>query len=667
MARTRTEKVSTKKKKACHQTAGIGVVHSDMANALKKYGQAENTAKAYAGHLQRGRDFCLKYAEECHRAGDKNPDGQPVDYALMKMAFTGSPNKYSSHILELYLAQCCFVNAQSLSTAEGIHGAFAKYWDKLEGNGKYAGAYKLNDITGEVSGCPARSLSVKDVMKAIKNKANKKGASATRNHAEAMTLDDLTQMMKWSVSQCPDERFGSEYTPETTSDLVLMLEHSTFRAFASLAFVIWTRNNEACGLQRRDITWGLKGPAPWHAPMWSLHLENRKGWQKQITKQNDSVIANSNHYHIYKQDIYALDLFTHVPRHIAFIEQRIGHPLLDDEYIFPYYSPNGVVDPKRSLTLDLVQSLIDKFAAGAGVDKVYTTHSFRRGGAQFRFMYAPFGSRWSLNKVRWWGGWAVGENVDTLIKYLVDSLQSLESGHHDSLHPIQVDTSNGFVGEDVLVQPATKAEVREVAAAVNRKVDEALTSVIDTVKSLLNSPPHVVYSQTQPLEIQNRNITLFRPGGTSAGPPASSPTPIPPLPATTPAGNPGRASSSQSAPVPIAGVVIPDLGHEPGAWRRAVTQWDESNPETGWVALKDWPEAWYTGTMRTKTGAKRGLRKLIAEEYINEFKRNDTDFVKQYPEANLSLKKLAAAIRNRHNRRRASKNGTPDERDAAGV
>ena len=110
-----------------------------------------------------------------------------------------------------------------------------------EGNGKYAGAYKLDDDTGEVSGCPARSLSVKDVMKAIKNKANKKGASATRNHAEAMTLDDLTQMMKWSVSQCPDERFGSEYTPETTSDLVLMLEHSTFRAFASLAFVIWTR------------------------------------------------------------------------------------------------------------------------------------------------------------------------------------------------------------------------------------------------------------------------------------------------------------------------------------------------------------------------------------------------------------------------------------------
>ncbi len=33
------------------------------------------------------------------------------------------------------------------------------------------------------------------------------------------------------------------------------------------------------------------------------------------------------------------------------------------------------------------------------------------------------------------------------------------------------------------------------------------------------------------------------------------------------------------------------------------------------TALKDWPEAWYTGHMKVITGVKRAQRKLIAEEY----------------------------------------------------
>jgi hypothetical protein len=57
------------------------------------------------------------------------------------------------------------------------------------------------------------------------------------------------------------------------------------------------------------------------------------------------------------------------------------------------------------------QELLDKFTAGAGIRKRFQTHSFRRGGAQYRFQYAPIGERWSLQKVRWWGGWAEGERV----------------------------------------------------------------------------------------------------------------------------------------------------------------------------------------------------------------------------------------------------------------
>lgn len=85
--------------------------------------------------------------------------------------------------------------------------------------------------------------------------------------------------------------------------------------------------------------------------------------------------------------------------------------LLPEEFIFPYISINATVDPTRSMSYDIVQKHVNDFAESAGLTKYYTTHSFRRGGAQYRFMYAPLGKRWSLARIRWWGGWAAGEHV----------------------------------------------------------------------------------------------------------------------------------------------------------------------------------------------------------------------------------------------------------------
>ena len=48
---------------------------------------------------------------------------------------------------------------------------------------------------------------------------------------------------------------------------------------------------------------------------------------------------------------------------------------------------------------------------------------------------------------------------------------------------------------------------------------------------------------------------------------------------------------------------------------RAIKQWEEDDATIGFKALKDWPESWYTGVMRTKFGAKRSNRKTIAMEY----------------------------------------------------
>jgi hypothetical protein len=211
-----------------------------------------------------------------------------------------------------------------------------------------------------------------------------------------------------------------------------------------------------------------------------------------------------NIYDIYEQDITEIDMSTHLPRWKALLEAGIGRELEADDFLFPYIAPNGVIHIKRAMSYSSLQVLLTKFSQGAGVEKHYTTHCFRRGGAQYRFMFAPIGKRWSLSRIRWWGGWAVGEHVrplkqcktsvitfqqvDTLIKYLVDSLQSYESGHGDALHPIPLDPEKNFMGDHLALKPVTNHEFYEFKHSLNR-LDDKLDTIIMSTVALATGPP----------------------------------------------------------------------------------------------------------------------------------------------------------------------------------
>lgn len=120
-----------------------------------------------------------------------------------------------------------------------------------------------------------------------------------------------------------------------------------------------------------------------------------------------------NLYDIYEQeDLPEADMYTHLPKWISFLEnQLLGRKLEPDDYIFPYVAPNGIAHPKCAMSYDTLQNLLTEFGTGAGLTKHYTTYCFCRGGAQYRFMYAPLGKCWSLSIIHWWGGWATGESV----------------------------------------------------------------------------------------------------------------------------------------------------------------------------------------------------------------------------------------------------------------
>lgn len=170
------------------------------------------------------------------------------------------------------------------------------------------------------------------------------------------------------------------------------------------------------------------------------------------------------------------------------------------------------------------------------------------------------------------------------------------------------------MGDHKAIQPATAEEVRQLGETVNRSFSTLAT--VFNAAALVQPSPVI---KPSPALLTNGEGTLYR---YQTIPQASFPVIpgsqfIPPFSSLkvrfTATAQPVR-SVTESDPLPLAGVSIPSLGRATGAWRRALKQWSEVDPQTGY-ALKDWPTKWYTGVMRTKTSSLRSQRQLLFEEY----------------------------------------------------
>ena len=118
-------------------------------------------------------------------------------------------------------------------------------------------------------------------------------------------------------------------------------------------------------------------------------------------------------------DAPAIDMYTNILNWLDFYETYLlRRSLQPDDYIFPAIGANETsVHPTRPMTADVVQKKITKMTKNAGIDGAehFTMHCFHRGRAQYRFMFAPVGERWTLARIQWWGGWAQGEHVSYIL------------------------------------------------------------------------------------------------------------------------------------------------------------------------------------------------------------------------------------------------------------
>ncbi|KAF8071966.1 hypothetical protein FPV67DRAFT_1779081 [Lyophyllum atratum] len=676
------------------------LVQAQAANRAK-FARPKKTADAYKGHLARGRTFLKELVSEKRKTGNNDVGSGDINIDLLEKAFDNPPNRFSAHALELFLIQKCVVENLKTCTAHGIQAAFADLWDNMDGD-SYAGDYMYDKKTDTVHGCPARSATIKNLIKTFTLKATAEGAPATREHAEAMKIEDLNRIMVWSESQFSSHKNTGGATPGTRRlkakhlmshdegfyviriylmDKVLVL--SLFQAFSCgekpLDIPLTRsayRNFELCKLRMRHLKRDCTGGAPHYSPYLEVFLDQRKGWQ---SKAGSETSLESNHYNIYKQDVPAMDMYTHLLVWLHAYEEFLGRPLLPDEFVFPFISPNGTINPDREMSHDVIQKLISEFATGAGLLDIFTTHSFRRGGAQYRFIFAPFGKRWSLNIIRWWGGWAAGENVDTLMKYLIDSLNSREKSHMDMLNPAgpsNVDKS--FNGEYVpFPAPCALPSAQETGVAhgnVPTRLSPACacanqpmrTSLPDTsVFASRSSPPsstvRAFMSLPSTATVTTCAASAPRTHPTSvamgAGLTASATTSL--LPTSSSSGyNP--YPPPEISP-PLSTILVPNLGRRKGAWRRALDQWYNPDEKTK-IAMKDWHREWYQGDDNKGLANLRSGRQTIAEEF-EACGGTHAHFLDTYPLADeQSFTRVLDRIRASHGRRRKSKNGPPEAR-----
>lgn len=104
--------------------------------------------------------------------------------------------------------------------------------------GNYRGDWRIDSDTGKVAGNPAASLEVQQIMKCITNKTR---ASGSRDHAEAMRIEDLRKIMQWSETQVTSTIDWCNTKITDTSRLLTIAKHLSTRAFMTMAFTLWTR------------------------------------------------------------------------------------------------------------------------------------------------------------------------------------------------------------------------------------------------------------------------------------------------------------------------------------------------------------------------------------------------------------------------------------------
>ncbi|KIK74950.1 hypothetical protein PAXRUDRAFT_835844 [Paxillus rubicundulus Ve08.2h10] len=343
------------------------------------------------------------------------------------------------------------------------------------------------------------------------------------------------------------------------------------------------------------------------------------------------------------------------------------HGLEPDNCIFPAMGTNGVIQPHEPLSHDTVQKWINEATSGAGISGSFSTHCFRRGGAQYHFMFTPVGQHWPLAKVHWWGRWAEQEHSLVGEATLVQPM-STEELHlvHTSITTdiqglrVEIDNVTGVVHE--LTRVILQSHELPTASSTSKHIPPQMTPLTIKIPPRIAGTPSAVVCGSIPLlpsstpasttthSHQHLHTTVI-PTDSSGAATLFSITDLGRHANGVPGGKAPRRPSSHS--IPKASLVIPDVSVlcpdrtcrlKKDSWRDIVKHWLFGDPKLDLhTPLKDWPPEWTQGANRL-FAVKYFERSTIALKFINIHESNEAHFLAAYPQAERGHTALLYAI-----------------------
>ncbi|EEY57848.1 uncharacterized protein PITG_00433 [Phytophthora infestans T30-4] len=200
-----------------------------------------------------------------------------------------------------------------------------------------------------------------------------------------------------------------------------------FSAVCSLSFNGMCRINEVLFMKKGDIQLGLKRKSrtdhdPLASRTYSLHHLTKEERAAEALTFLDRwfTYARKKFHHTWRDSDYAFPSLTDVPRGTSKKRRREAGVLASGGSFanveIKWGSPMSDSNFTQVLNISADAAGISRNVLG---DQIwFTSHCFRRGGAQYRFMFAPEDRRWSLKLVKWWARWAPSEKTNWAIRWL---------------------------------------------------------------------------------------------------------------------------------------------------------------------------------------------------------------------------------------------------------
>ena len=261
--------------------------------------------------------------------------------------------------------------------AVNIRSALASIYKR---NHHRIGTWKVNE-DGSTEGSPTNSIVVNEAVQFYKREKKKKGAKSA--------LPFRYKYMSRVWERARDVGVDSLY-------------YSYVMEACSMCFVLRLRIDELVKLRMSDV---------------EVDATNEDGVEHHLVRLNDRKYVrgdqNGQSYALYKlHDEECVCAFTHLTTWIMKYKSMLGRDLLPGDPLFPRadekvskisFGENMVYQTFMGTINKLISDcgIVPRNAAGS-VLGMFTSHCFRRGGAQHRFITGK--ARWPLDVVKWWGG-----------------------------------------------------------------------------------------------------------------------------------------------------------------------------------------------------------------------------------------------------------------------